>query len=1020
VKKPVPFGKYYLLERINVGGMAEVFRAKAYGVEGFERLVAVKRILPNIAEDKDFIRMFIDEAKIAVQLNHANIAQIFDLGVVDNSYYIALEHVHGRDVRAIFDRSRTLGEPMPIAQACFIIMKICEGLDYAHNKRDQSGRDLNLVHRDVSPQNILTSFEGEVKLIDFGIAKAAGKGAKTQAGILKGKFGYMSPEQVRGLPIDRRTDIFSCGIVLYELLTGERLFVGESDFSTLEKVRNVEILPPSTYNRKIPDELERIVLKALAKDVEDRYQNSIDLHDELQAFVYTAGEFYSRKDLAAWMKRTFTKEIEEETAKLESYRQLKPPPELAAASNHQQGGQGKTPAPTFEGGRPGPTRPPAVPPGVRRTQSMPSVPPPQPGAGGPPMLAQRPPPPPGRVTQGMPVVPPPANTPAPMFGAPVPAAASMGPPKADLNWDDDELETQIYDNPEEEAAARARQQQANGGMAAPAPMAAAGLGPAPLGAPPAMSPVAMAAAAAAAPSDEADLSSLVRTSKGWGAAVQPGGGQGGPLPGVTPSSPDYRAAPGAPTMLGQTAPGFGPGQGPTNGSNGHGHGLATGSNKLPSPFPSFGEEARESSAVASLAARDSSYDPAFDPMASFGQGLTPPRKSKALLWAALGGVVLIGAAVAVVVMTSGSGSSGNKSQAAEGGTPGSSATAPGTGAEAAVAGGSAATTAVAGQGEVKLTVKPAGSTGWRFDGQPQTTTLRTPVLVKTTPGKHQVAIDAPPGFMSVTQDVEVVVGQTIEVTIELQAIDIVASFESAPPGATVSLLVSGKRIEVGPTPTQYKIDPRERYDVVFEKDGYVSETRPLVLSGSPEEKVVVNLERAQVASIKSGGGDRGGGGSRGGGGGGSDRSGGGSAGDKTSGGGSAGDKTSGGGTGDKTSGGGTGDKTSGGGDTGDKASGGGGGATTGGGATGGGGGGGGAAAKGEGTLSLGAKPPCEIFIDGRNTGLKTPQREIKLPAGKHRITLLNNEFGIKESFAVDIKANDTVKMVKDFSDRLPQ
>src|SRR5687767_6344093 len=333
VKKPIPFGKYYLLERINVGGMAEVFRAKAYGVEGFERLLAVKRILPNIAEDQEFITMFIDEAKIAVQLNHANIAQIFDLGVVDTHYYIALEHVHGRDLRAIFDRCRQgqgskkdAAEPMPIAQACFVMMKVCEGLDYAHNKRDQSGRELNLVHRDVSPQNMLVSFEGEVKLIDFGIAKAAGKGSKTQAGILKGKFGYMSPEQVRGLPIDRRSDVFSCGIVLYELLTGERLFYGDSDFDTLEKVRNVEILPPSTYNRKIPDELERIVLKALAKDTEERYQNAIDLHDELQAFVYTAGEFYSRKDLAGWMKKTFGKEIEEETAKLESYRQLKPPP----------------------------------------------------------------------------------------------------------------------------------------------------------------------------------------------------------------------------------------------------------------------------------------------------------------------------------------------------------------------------------------------------------------------------------------------------------------------------------------------------------------------------------------------------------------------------------------------------------------------------------------------------------------------------------------------------------------------
>ncbi len=243
MKKPIPFGKYWLLERINVGGMAEVFMAKTFGVEGFERLVAVKRILPNIAEDTEFIQMFVDEAKIAVQLTHANIVQVFDLGKVADSYYIAMEFVHGRDLRALFDRCRHEGEPMSVAQACFIVMKVCEGLDYAHNKRDAQGTELHLVHRDVSPQNILVSYDGELKLVDFGIAKAAGKASKTQAGILKGKFGYMSPEQVRGLPIDRRSDIFSLGIILYELLTGERLFVGESDFSTLEKVRNVEILP---------------------------------------------------------------------------------------------------------------------------------------------------------------------------------------------------------------------------------------------------------------------------------------------------------------------------------------------------------------------------------------------------------------------------------------------------------------------------------------------------------------------------------------------------------------------------------------------------------------------------------------------------------------------------------------------------------------------------------------------------------------------------------------------------------
>src|SRR5205085_7189894 len=178
------------------------------------------------------------------------------------------EYVHGRDLRSIFDRMRNKAESLAISMACYVTMQVCEGLDYAHNKRDAQGRELNLVHRDISPQNVLIGYEGEVKLIDFGIAKAAGKASKTQAGILKGKFGYMSPEQVRGLPIDRRSDIFAVGICLYEMLTGEKLFVGESDFSTLEKVRNADVPAPGKFNPNLPPGLEKVVLKALAKEQE--------------------------------------------------------------------------------------------------------------------------------------------------------------------------------------------------------------------------------------------------------------------------------------------------------------------------------------------------------------------------------------------------------------------------------------------------------------------------------------------------------------------------------------------------------------------------------------------------------------------------------------------------------------------------------------------------------------------------------------------------------------------------------
>lgn len=320
--EPVRFGKYYLLERISVGGMAEIYKAKAFGVEGFERLLAVKKILASIAENDDFIDMFIDEAKIAGQLNHPNIAQIFDLGKVDDSYFIALEYISGKDLKAMFQRSRRIGEEIDIPQICFIAMKVCEGLAHAHEKTDSQGEDLNIVHRDVSPQNILISYEGEVKIIDFGVAKAKGKTSQTQVGMLKGKFSYMSPEQVRGHHIDHRSDIFSLGIVLYEMLTLERLFRGESDFDTLEKIRKVEISPPSLYNPNIPDQLEEIVLKALSKDPDDRFQSAYKFAEALESFMRDEDYYFTNKDLANYMKGAFAEDIEFENRKLEYYRDL--------------------------------------------------------------------------------------------------------------------------------------------------------------------------------------------------------------------------------------------------------------------------------------------------------------------------------------------------------------------------------------------------------------------------------------------------------------------------------------------------------------------------------------------------------------------------------------------------------------------------------------------------------------------------------------------------------------------------
>ena len=325
--KPTKFGKYLLLERVAVGGMAEVFVAKAFGVEGFERLLAIKKILPTLGTDAEFIRMFVDEARIAAQLTHPNIVQVLELGKHDGSLYIAMEYVSGRDLRRLMERYRRQNQPMPLQQACFIVAEVCEALDHAHRKRDAQGRALGIVHRDVSPQNVLVGFEGAVKLIDFGIAKAESRLSQTQSGILKGKFSYMSPEQVKGHPLDGRSDVFACGILLWEMVSGEKLFAGDSDVAVLEKVRKAAVPPP----RNCPPELAKVMLKALAADPAQRHPTASALQDELRPFTVAGGNVFGARQLAAWLRQDFHGEWEQEQERLRTWVAVtaRPPTDLS-------------------------------------------------------------------------------------------------------------------------------------------------------------------------------------------------------------------------------------------------------------------------------------------------------------------------------------------------------------------------------------------------------------------------------------------------------------------------------------------------------------------------------------------------------------------------------------------------------------------------------------------------------------------------------------------------------------------
>jgi serine/threonine protein kinase len=347
------YGPYQLLDRIAVGGMAEVFKAKRAGLAGFEKTLAVKRILPHLSDNEEFVRMFVDEAKMVAGMAHPNIVQIFDLGKIDKTYFIAMEYVHGRDLRTILRRAKEKELRLPLDLALRIASALGAALEFAHRKKDERGRAMEIVHRDVSPQNILISFEGDVKLTDFGIAKAATKASSTDRGALRGKLLYMSPEQAWGKPIDRRSDIFSLGIVLYEMITDEKPFLAQSDGSEvemtiLEKVRRCEIPAARSRNPKIPESLDRVVMKALARDPDERYQDAAEMNRALER-VIRERQPLSTGELKRFMELLFDREEREEAVPDELFSRAPGSPERAIAESGLDERQGlvheKTPAP---------------------------------------------------------------------------------------------------------------------------------------------------------------------------------------------------------------------------------------------------------------------------------------------------------------------------------------------------------------------------------------------------------------------------------------------------------------------------------------------------------------------------------------------------------------------------------------------------------------------------------------------------------------------------------------------------
>ena len=319
---PEAFGKYYLVDKIATGGMAEIFKAKSFSHAGFEKLLVIKRILQHHSENEDFVKMFIDEAKISVQLQHPNIVHIYDFGKLHSNCYIAMECVNGKDVKQLLRKLAVRRKYLPEEYAVYIAHETLSGLDYAHNKTNLHGEPLKIVHRDMSPSNVLVGYEGDVKVADFGIAKAEHRAYDTKDGILKGKFEYMSPEQTRGKAVTGLSDVFSSGIILWEMLTGRRMFKTDSDLATLEKIKAGGYPPPSVLNPHISARLDALVMKALSLDEADRYPNAVAFQNALASYLAPNTPSVIKRSLADFLHELFEEEREEEKNALDAGSQV--------------------------------------------------------------------------------------------------------------------------------------------------------------------------------------------------------------------------------------------------------------------------------------------------------------------------------------------------------------------------------------------------------------------------------------------------------------------------------------------------------------------------------------------------------------------------------------------------------------------------------------------------------------------------------------------------------------------------